>query len=232
MERLSDNSISDVTEGTVKGILNWTKEQIVLLAQKFRNRDIAFIQDQDTITTIKEQLKTGEWDIYKRYVHNNYFRVQIQMGLALRKFDHCGEFDKIKNLKEKIFSRFGEAGIHISQFVQSGMFSFFLGSVLNNSHSVNELESVILEILENIDKYVVFIQEGDSIETRKEEIKVRIYSHAPKTFIICSKKSAIPCAQEIIELLKQSLSGYSFKDYKKDEEENIFLLTKNPEVFC
>ncbi len=59
----SDESITkELAEGTAKGILNWTKEQISELVDKIKNRNIAFIGDKRTIDTVRDLLKTGEWD--------------------------------------------------------------------------------------------------------------------------------------------------------------------------
>lgn len=221
----SENPLSDISEGAIKGTLDWTKDQVLILVNKIKNNDLAFINDIETINLVKQQLKTAEWDIYKRYTKDKNYRLLIQMGISLRKLENSNQ-EKLKNLRDKINYKFGEKGLHIAQFIQNGMLGVLLGIIIKDIENVTELEEQIKEIFDNIDKYVIFIKEFDDSEIRCDEIKTRIYSNVPSVFVICGKRSAILNAERIVERLKNILLDYSFKNYKNSDEEIIFLLTK------
>jgi len=230
-----DRTIKDIAEGATKGVLNWTKEftkdQIRSLINKFRHKDIAFIQDIETISVVKEQLRSGEWDISSKYVKDKSLRLLIQMGLTLRKLENGKKFDKLLNLRGKILSKFGSRGLHIAQFVQNGMLTAYLGAVISKISNKNDLINQIEEILNNIDKFVVFIQEKDNSDRKVEEIKTRIYANNPATFMIFGKHSAIKIVKEIRAQLIELFKEHSIDSTNRDAGEYIVILQKKEEHF-
>lgn len=65
-----DDPIESATSGLVKGTLDWSIEFIKNLATRFKDKKLAFIQDEDTITLVKEQYNSGELSIYKNYIED------------------------------------------------------------------------------------------------------------------------------------------------------------------
>lgn len=230
-----DKTIRDIAEGTTKGILNWTKEftkdQIRSLVSRFRDKDIAFIQDVETIRTVKEQLRSGEWDISSKYVKDKDLRLLIQMGLTLRKLENDKKLDKLQNLRDKIRSKFGSRGLHIAQFVQVGMLATYLGVVISKIVDKNDLVTQIEEILNNIDKFVVFIQEKDSPDEKIDEVKIKIHANNPATLMLFSKRSAINIIKEVEVELISWLNDYSIANMSRNEGEYIVILQKKEQSF-
>ena len=64
----SEDPFASAAEGATKGALEYAEDKIKELVIKFRNRDIAFVQDPETINIAKEQRKTSEWNLFKQYV--------------------------------------------------------------------------------------------------------------------------------------------------------------------
>ena len=218
--------VKDTAEGTIKGILSWSKDEISKLVAKLKNRDLAFIGDIDTINLIKEQLKTGEWDISNKYVDDPILRILIQMGLTLRRLEETKERVKLLSLRDKIHSRFGQRGVHIAQFIQRKIFSAYLGVIISKVKSVEELKSIISDILWNIEKYVIFIKEKDNSEDIFEQIKIRIFAHKPATFIIFSKYSANPIAINVIKILRNKITNYSIEQHNSEVGDRIYFLSR------
>jgi hypothetical protein len=54
-----EDPIENASRGAVKGTLDWGTEAIKKLATKFREKQLAFIQDKKTIDIVKEQLRSG-----------------------------------------------------------------------------------------------------------------------------------------------------------------------------
>ncbi len=53
-------SSDEIIEGAVKGILDWSLDQIKSFATKLKDKKLAFIQDEKTIGIVKEQYRSGE----------------------------------------------------------------------------------------------------------------------------------------------------------------------------
>lgn len=72
MVMLSNPDFEDLLKttaaGVTEGVLNWTKKEIKELVKKFKNRDIAFIEDSETIEKAKEFQNTPETQLFKQFV--------------------------------------------------------------------------------------------------------------------------------------------------------------------
>ncbi len=206
----------DIAEGTAKGILNWTKEQISEFVSKIKNRDIAFIGDKRTIDTIRDLLKTGEWDLYNRYLVDKNLRLLVQMGLTLRKLE--GEPIRLQILRDKIVRKFGANSLHIAQFVQNGFLSKYFGSMVEKSISHNEITTLVEEILNNTYKYTIFIKEIDNPNKVAEDVRIRIQANLPNTFILSSYTSAITVAKKVVRIIRDSMPEYSIEFYEDNKK--------------
>lgn len=224
-----DDVIKDVSEGATKGVLSWSKDEVTALVFRLRNKELAFIGDTKTICIVKEQLRTGEWDISSKYVDDPKLRILIQMGLTLRRLELEDEYDRLQNLRTKILSKYTSSGLHIAQFVQQRILTNYLATVIPKIHDINELKATIEEILKNVDKFVVFIQKKDMVKDTQEKIKTRIYAHNPTTFIIFSKYSAVPKGEKIVDGLKNIISNYSFEQYIGDNGDTTHFLNRKDE---
>ncbi len=60
METPSDDPIARAAEGAAKAVINKGIDFIKTLAQKFKNRKIAFVQDKKTLENVREDLKSNE----------------------------------------------------------------------------------------------------------------------------------------------------------------------------
>lgn len=219
--------LKDMSEGAMKGLLSFSKETIAELVQKFKNRELNFIQDQETLDLVKEQVKTGEWSFYKDHIKDKKLRVLIQMGLALRKLEKKPE--KLQNLRSNIILGFGEEGLHIAQFVQNKILSKYLGTVVSEINSEKDLIYALENLLRNINKFVIFIKTNDDIDRLTQKIITRIDANAPKIFILGSRKSAIDNCNKIKEKLIKELPDYKFTINEDEQKLILFLLRKEQE---
>lgn len=218
--------IKDAAEGATKGVLNWTKEQVSELIERLKNKDLGFIGNKETIDIVKEQLKAGEWNISKKFIDDKELRLLFQMGLTLRKLESKGEAEQTQDLRDKIVQRFGTRGLHIAQFVQSGICGRYLGAIMSKISSVEDIKSNLNEILQNIDRYVAFIKQEHEPKRQAERIKTVIDAHNPSTFIIFSKSSANRISKRIIGILKKEIPEYCIEQIS-EKEDNIYFLNRN-----
>jgi len=221
---MSPKELVDITEGITKGFLNWTKKQIVDLVKQYKNKDISFIGNKETIELVKDQLKTSEWSVYKNYIFDKKLRLLTQMGLALRRLG--ASRTKLQSLRDNILSKYGLSGLHIAQFVQNGLLGIYLGNVLTKAILPSELTDSINEILFNIDKYAVFVQEKDSADRKAEEIKVRIQANLPKVFILSGYGSASSVAKQIQDILEEEVNNEYVLEKYEDKEKYICFFSR------
>ena len=87
MTSSNQDPLSSAAKGITEGFLQFGKEQIKEWVRKFKERSLAFIEDQETIDLAKEQRTTGEGEFFKKYVADNDSRILFQLGLSLRQLE-------------------------------------------------------------------------------------------------------------------------------------------------
>lgn len=224
--------VKDVAEGATKGVLEWSEEKIKQLIKKFGDKTLYFTEDPETIKLVKEQRKTDEWRIFKSYIKDEDSRILFQMGLTLRRLEREGK--DFEPLRQKIIKKYKGEGLHIAQFVQSGLLNKYLADVLETGSSPQEVKAEIEDLFKNIDNRVVFIKHEDKAKQKIGEVVDKINTHSPKTFIIFSAGTAIKVCEKIKEGVMPKISrNYSFERYesgKEKVEKRIYFLNKTEEV--
>ena len=219
--------LESISKGATKGALEWTEERIKEAVKKFKQKNLAFIQDSGTIKLAKEQHKTGEWELFKKYVKNKDFRILFILGLTLRKLENQDK--PFKELRNKIFKKYKTGGLHIANFVANGLFSKYIGNILEKISKLGEIKSEIEDLFQNIDNKVSFIGHRDNMSQREGEIVTKIHAFSPDTFIISSVGYAIPICEKIKERVMQKISSkYNYEEYmaKGQEGKRIYFLNK------
>jgi len=224
--------LSSATEGITTGLLNWSKEQITIWTKKFNNRDIAFIRNLETIDLAKEMRKKGEWHVFSDYVKDKDLRILFQMGLTLRELESNNKKVKLKDLKEKIKNKYARSGLHIAYFVQNGLFSKYIGILLDKASTIQILANEIRNLFNSIDNTVAFISKDDDVHQKSAEIIAKIQVNTPETFIISScKLTAMMVCENILDKVMQNISSnYKFESYSSDNKKIFFLKRKETEL--
>ena len=113
---MSSEPDEKVIAGMTKGTLQYAEEKIRELVKRFLNRELAFVEDPETITLAKIQRESPEWDLFKKYVDAYNLRILFLMGLTLRALEKAGK--PLDTLKRSIMRVYGQKGLHIAYFVQ------------------------------------------------------------------------------------------------------------------
>ena len=226
----SDDLVTDVAEGATKGALDWSAAKIKELAAKFRNRELVFIEEQDTIDLAIEQRKTSEWVIFKDYIQNKDYRILFQMGLTLRSLEKNG--GDLRHLKKRIKNKYDNEGLHIAQFVQNGILNKYLGIVLDRLTTPQRLSSEIKKLFDSIENTTAFVKTEDKIKNKTDQIVTKINAHSPKIFIIFSAGHAIDLCEKIKNNVTTRISNYTSEIYATENEHKriYFLIQKEDEL--
>lgn len=216
---------NDVVREATKGALDWTVEKVHELIIRFKERKLAFVSDVETINTAREQRKTPEWIFFKDNVKNSDLRILFHMGLTLRKLEDEGRSLELHNLRTRIFRKYDEEGLHVAQVVQNGIFSKYLGIVLDRVPTSDKLKSEILSLFKNIENTVSFIQKKDEkkVEKKTNEIASKILAHSPKTFILSSIGKAMDTCEQIQNSVMARISDYESELYQSKTKRIYFL---------
>ncbi len=220
---MSYDPIKSASKGAVEGLLNWGEEKIKKLASKLRDKKVAFIQDEETIRRVKEQYKSGELAIYKAYIEDKEILFLLQMGLTLRSLERGGEEERRKNLRNKIFNKYKVKGLHLAQFAENGSLNRYIGILIDDITSIDKFKKDIIDILNNIEKHVLFVQTKDSPRKVIKETLTIITSHKPMVFILSGISSAAEIVRECEIRLKEMLKeNYDLEKTSSSQKENLF----------
>lgn len=220
---MSYDPIESATKGATKGFLEWGEEFIKKVASKFKDKQLAFIQDEKTIKRVKEQYRSGELSFYKEYIEDKEMLFLLKMGLTLRSLDKDGEEERRQSLRNKIFDKYEVRGLHICQFVENGILNRYIGILIDDIISLEDFKKDIMTILENIEKHILFVQKFDTDEIIIKKTTTSIIANSPMIFIISGISSAARLIINCEERLKELLSSYSIKKISEGEKETLFL---------
>lgn len=218
---MESDPAASITKGAVKGFLEWTTETVKEYAQKFKHKDVAFVQDVKTIEEAIKQRKTSEFAIFKQNVEEEKLRILFNLGLTLRGIESNRE--SCVNLRNKILKAYGAYGLHVAQFVANGVFAKFIGRYLEEALTPNQMKHEIAQLFRTLDLTNSFVQSDDDIGKEAEKIVTRIQSHSPKTYVISGLGSAKQNCQEIAQEVLERIDGYTVETYTTELKIIIFL---------
>lgn len=219
----------DIAEGTTKGFLRFGKEEIKLLAQRFLNKELIFIEDQETIDLVKRQLKSGEWNFFSRYVKNKRLKLLIGMGLTLRELEQQNKRSQLENLRDKLYFKFKEEGLHIAQFVQCKLLVAYMSRIIDNCSSTDEIIQKIENILNNLETRVSFIQANDDVDVQHSIIITRLDSNSPIDYLAFARDSALPIGHQIKKKLYASIEGRGYEMKIEESKTSLILMLSRTE---
>jgi len=215
-----EDSIESAASGVAKGVLEWSADFIKSLAQKFKDKKLAFIQDSETIKLVKEQYNSGELNFYKNYIEDEDLLFLAKLGLTLRKLE--GNLDRRTNLRTKIFNKYELKGLHIAQFVENGILNRYSAILIDNLASIEDLKKKIADTLNDIEKYVLFVQAKDDMRGIIEYVRTKVFANSPNIFIISGIYPASEIIRKCEETITKLLTNYELEKISSEYKENLF----------
>jgi len=216
----SKDPIDSIASGVTKGVLDWSTDLVKSLAKKFRDRKLAFIQDNETIKLVREQYNSGELNFYKIYIVDKDLLFLVKLGLTLRKLEE--NLERRTNLRNKIFKKYELRGLHIAQFVENGILSRYTAILIDNLISIEDLKKKIANTLNDIEKYALFVQAKESDRAVIELARTKVFANSPDIFVI----SGISPASEIVKrcevTITKLLTDYELERFSSGHKENLF----------
>jgi len=223
---MSSEPIKDLGEsigkGAVKGALEWGENFIKNLVNKFNEKGVRFIEDKNTLEIAKEHYNSGELQIYKHYIDDKNKLMILRMGLVLRRLERLGERERKQKLREDIMKKYEIKGLHVAQFVENGVLNRYIGILLDDIGSIEKFKDRINEILNNIEKYVLFVKTNDDERFVLESCLRITTAHLSMIFIVSGLGSAAEIIKKIETRLTELLKDYELEKMSKGNNENLF----------
>lgn len=221
--------IKNVAEGATKATLTIFDEKITEYIKKFKNKELAFIEDQETIDLVVEQRKTPEWNLFKRHITDKDLLVQVEMGISLEKLQK--QTDKYKKLRSKVHAKYGPSGLHVAELVCLGIFPRYVQLIIGKVKNEKELTERVNSILHNIDKYVVFVQATDKENNIFDKINQKLNVLSPNALILFSKgKKANKISEKVIVKISKKFKEYHFEiQENSDSLQRYYFILKSKE---
>jgi len=217
---MSSDILPDAVEGVTKGVLSWGEEKIKQLAEKFRNKELAFIQEKEVIEKLKETKNSGELAFYKTYIKDKEILFIVRLGLTLRKFENNAKI--LQDFKLKIKKKYEIKGLHIAYFVQNGLLNRYVGILLDDLASPDKLNETICKTLQNIEKHTVFVDwRYNESQVLKESMTITS-AHKPDIFIVSGVASAAKIVRDCEPKLAPMLLKYELEKISTGKKEVLF----------
>lgn len=195
---MGDNPIKDFVAGAAYGTLDWTTDKIKDYVDKFRNREVGFVGDMDTVRELEDDRKSSEYRLYQKYIDDRELKILVQMGIRLRKLQDQQE--RVENLRTKIHHHYGVRGLHIAQFVQNGILKSYI-SVLIDEHDDDYIKRRIVELMNNIEKITIFVHAGTPPEKIAEKIRIKADAINPIEIIVFGYNTAKAVVKKALEIM-------------------------------
>ena len=144
------------------------------------------------------------------------------MGLSLRKLENEGERERKQRLREDIMKKYDVKGLHVAKFVENGILNRYIGILLDDISSIEDFKEKINEIIENIEKYVVFVKGTDSERFVLDLCLRKTTSNLSMIFIVSGIGSAAELIRKIEDRLIALLKDYELEKMSRGENENLF----------
>jgi hypothetical protein len=220
---MSSDPLEDIAKGATKGALEWTADFIKQIAKNFQENKLKFIRDKENIEIAKDQYNSGELQIYKAYIEDKNKLMILRMGLVLRKLENKGDKERKQALREDIMKKYEIKGPHVAQFVENGILNRYIGILLDDIGSIEKFKERINDVIDNIEKYVLFVKNADTERLVLESCLRITTSNLSMIFIVSGIGSAAETIRKIeerlIELLKEN---YELEKMSKGDKENLF----------
>src|SRR3989344_688327 len=224
----SDNHIDDVISGVAKAVIELSFDRVREFANKFKNKELAFIQEKSVIELVREQYYSGESKFYGKYIEDKYLLLLVRLGLTLRKLE--SDKNRLNNLRDKIFSEYEVKGLHVCYFVQNGILNRYIGILIESIKSEDELKDKILFILNNIEKHILFVNSMDKSNLIIKRAMSITASHSPSVFIISGTGSASKLVKECSEKIVNFMNDYELEKVSGWDKEILFFKRKIPKT--
>src|SRR5947208_211367 len=120
----------------------------------------------------------------------------LQMGLALRQIENDPE--KLEDLRQKIYGKFGTTELRIAELVKIGIVTQLLTYLVKIFRNPKDVESRLTSFLNQVDDLALFIKKDDLVEGKANLVMLRVDANPATMAIIFGTGNAKPVVLKIL----------------------------------
>src|SRR3989338_639067 len=161
---------------------------------------------EGAITTFKKDLK----QYIERFKSGDL--AFIENTETIKEIEENKKHKALNQLLDKVYSNWGASGRRIAEISQRGILSRYLGLLLQDANDEKSLEEQINSLLDNLDKYFLFIKAEDKPKDLERKLINKLDANSPNTMIVFSRgKKPVSIAEKTIDSIKNKVLEYNFE---------------------
>lgn len=176
------------------------------LATRFRQREVAFIEDPETIKLVTDARKNPEYLLLQRFTKDGGKRALLRLGIILRQFET--DASRIDRERRRVLGTHGLAGWHLAQGMEHGILTLLHEALLRLGVGEKALDAEMGAILQSVDRYVNFVTAGTDPGTETTIIAAKARLAFPLAFAVAGSGGAVSVAGETARGLSKVLVDY------------------------
>jgi hypothetical protein len=218
-----NDPLGQFAAGLAKGTLQWTADKISEFLRLISEKQLAFVGNPDLISEVKEHRARPEYQFYVEYLKDRRLKLLALMGLTLRDYQSDPlRHDDLQLLRNRIKTKYDEAGLHVAQIVQSGILAELIPPVISSPGDKASAARKIEAFLNDSERLCLFIQDRDQIDHRVTSIQAYLAGSKPPLFVLFARGKAKATLSEIVHILKQRSIPYGF--IAKDLDRSLLVI--------
>ena len=148
----------DPIASAVWGVFLAAADGIKRFLQQVDAHQVAGSDDPAVINLVKVERQSPEFELLKKYVSDKQLRIQMQLGLALRKLQaDPNARASFQSLRANLRAVFGLPGLHVAELVSNGVVTTYLNLLVSSQPTAADVSARIDRFLRQADSYVLFI---------------------------------------------------------------------------
>jgi hypothetical protein len=194
------------------------------LAARFRDRNVAFIQDGATISAVREARKTAEYLTLHRFVQERRERVLLSLGIVWRSYQ--SDQQRMHKERAKVIKAHGLPGLHLAEAMQAGLLKLIESELERMGLPNNTLEEEMRAVVDEVDRFVTFVQTESTVNEELSLVLHKGRSFFPRVFVVAGSGTAVEVASEVAREANKRLPDYDVRRNQRGQQVAFVFWTK------
>jgi hypothetical protein len=212
--------IASGVQGAVQALVADATNGVKRFLKLIESKQLGCSADPDVIELVKTERKAPEFSLLKQYLLSRDLRIQVQLGLALRKAEGTKH---LESLRGSLQGRFGTTGLHVAELTANGVVTEYLNLLIREEESSADINTRFESFLQSVDQYTMWIRTESGVERTIEKIRARLDAVAHGTVALLAKGRARTPLNRIVEGLRKSEENYLVRTLSYDSETIVFI---------
>jgi|HubBroStandDraft_1064217.scaffolds.fasta_scaffold50575_2 hypothetical protein len=216
--------VPDPIASAVYGLGKLVADGVSRFLERVGSHELSGSQDPEVIDLVKAERKVPEFVLLKKYIPDRNLRVQVQLGLALRKIqsrpNHASALSGLRNHLQRAF---GLAGLHVAELAEVGIVTAYVQLLTTEEETDADVINRLETFLRRVDTYVLFVVGSTPVDRVIERVRLRLAAGGPGTVAIFAKGAACEKLHRIVKELRKDREDYIIRTSSSGDQEIVFV---------